>query len=219
MPKPTITSVTPLSEQDVPPVILEFENATPSEEEDHAVTYKTDPKTKIRTMTVEYKGETNTTYSGTIGDGYPTDLMSTWIGIYNKRTNTVRFVEAEQCRLKSSHYYEKEQQGTTRAIDTRSLLYKSFGSKSAARAIDRKEKTAYNEDIIKTQINDSLMDASAMDDSQVGEEISDIAPPCNKDASKVKDAYTLEDILPKEILHALESNALSLIEIKPIHLP
>lgn len=200
------------------PVVIEFENATPTEEE-HSVTFKTDPQTKETELTVEYGGKLNTEYRGTVGASYPTDLMNSYLAFRNKTTNEVRFVKVDRCRLKSSHHYRQEHAPETMAIDARSILLKNFGSKAAARAMDRHEKTAYNSDIIRNKMDESL---SVFNDSAVvktDESSDDIRPPYNKEATNVKDAYRLADMWPLEVLHALEAPALGLIECKTTKLP
>lgn len=219
MPRPIVTSVTNLSDPESPkPVIVEFENATP-QEEDVDISSITDPKTKARTLTLAYHGDHDTTYSGVVGVGYPTDLTRTYLAIHNKTNNTIRFVEVEQCRLKSTHHEKQEHEPETRAIDTRSLLYKNFGSKSAARAIDRKEKTAYKSDMVKERMDQSLSVAKNVAEQQPIDEFSDVAPPYNKDTTKVSEAYSLELVLPEDVLQALIGPALTLIETKITNLP
>lgn len=217
MPKCVIDSVTTLKDTDTPPIVVEFENAVPSETKSTIEVTK-DPKTKSKQLTITYNE--NKTYKGCIGEGYPTDLMQTYLAIRDKTTNKMRFVEVEQCRVKSSHHDKAEQEPESRAIDARSLLLKNFGSKSAARAMDRREKTAYNSDIARQRIDESIN--ASFNDSQILNETTtelDIAPPSNKDAAKVSEAYTLSVVIPREVLHALETPALTLIEMKAIHLP
>lgn len=197
---------------------MNFQNATPLEE-DNEVRYVVDEQKKPG-LFLQYNGKLDTKYYGRIGENYPTDLVSTYLAIRNRETNKIRFVEVEQCSVLSEHYVTPQQQSDTLPIDVRSLLYKNFGSKSAARAMDKKEKTQFNVDILKDKLDTSVLDVDdsvLMDESVAVDE--EIRPVQNKDATKVEDLYKVEEIIPKKILANLEKPALALLETKPIHLP
>lgn len=239
MPKCEIESVELLSKKNANPVIgktpsshvfhvnsspfslfsVNFQNATPLEE-DNEVRYVVD-KDKKPGLLLQYNGNLNTKYYGLIGDKNPSDLVSTYLAIRNKETNKVRIVEVERCSVLSEHYVEPQQESDTRAIDVRSLLYKNFGSKSAARAMDKKEKTEFNVDILKDKLDTSVFDVDEsvlMDESTVAGD-DEIRPVRNKEATKVEDLYKVDEIIPKKILANLEKPASTLLETKPIHLP
>lgn len=199
--------------------LVNFQNATPLEE-DNEVRYVVD-KDKNPGLFLQYEGNLDTKYYGRIGENSPSDLVSTFLAIRNRETNKIRFVEVEQCSVLSEHYVVPQHQSDTRAIDVRSLLYKNFGSKSAARAMDKKEKTEFNVDILKDKLDTSVLDVdeSILVDESTMNIDDQIRPVQNKEATKVEDLYKVEEIIPKKIMSNLEKPALTLLETKPIHLP
>lgn len=198
---------------------MNFQNATPLER-DNEVRYVVD-KDKKEGLLLQYNGKLDTKYYGRIGESYPNDLVSTYLANRNRETNKIRFVEVEQCSVLSEHYFTPQPDTSdSRPIDVRSLLYKNFGSKSAARAMDKKEKTEFNVDILKDTLDTSVLD---VDESVLVEESAtvdeEIRPVQNKDATKVEDLYKIDEIIPAKILANLEKPALALLETKPIHFP
>lgn len=169
---------------------------------------------------IDYKGNVNTSYYGRIGDGYPTDLVDTYLAIRNPETNKIRFVEVEQVSLLSQHYIKNPHESDTRHIDAKTLLYKNFGSKSAVRAMDKKEKTEFNPDIMKSKLDETVEE---IDESGLNEDISqedeDVCPRKNKEAKKLEEVYDIDEIIPPEIMTHLEDPAYKLLETKPLHLP
>ncbi|XP_063704541.1 uncharacterized protein LOC134833962 [Culicoides brevitarsis] len=218
MTKYEVESVDLLSKERANPVIVNFQNATPLQD-DHEVQYVVD-KDKNPGLFLQYEGKVDTSYYGRIGENYPKDLVNTFIAIRNRDTNKIRFVEVEQCSVMSEHHVMPTVLSDTQPIDVRSLLYKNFGSKSAARAMDKKEKTEFNVDVLKDKLDTSVLDVDdsvLLDESTLVDE--DIRPPQNKDATKIADVYKVEEIIPKKILANLEKPALTLFETKPLHMP
>lgn len=125
----------------------------------------------------------NNVYDGYVGQGFPTDLVKTYIGIRKKDTNEVRqfqinrfpmfftqiprcfqikLVEVNECNMLSYHYNAvakrdgKVHTGLT-SDSARRLLFKDFGGKKALQVFERKEKMKVNVDVVKEQLDKTLL--------------------------------------------------------------
>lgn len=169
-----IEKVTTRSKSSTNPTIVTFQSGTPLEL-DNEVRFATEKDNQDKTILLAaYRGNVNTIYRGEVNEGEVSNLVGTYLAIRNKVTNKVRLIEVDNCLVKSSHHYEKPDVAPGLEIDARSLLYKSFGSKSALRAMERKEKTAYNSDFVEKNINDTIGSVPDMDESKLEEETNEV---------------------------------------------
>lgn len=79
----------------------------------------------------------------------------------------LKLVEVEECSLLSYHYNNCGQktldtsaaQSSMSTESARRLLFKEFGGKKAMKVLDRKEKMKVNVDVVKDQLDKTLMGA------------------------------------------------------------
>lgn len=129
----------------------------------------------------------NNVYDGYIGKGFPSDLKRTFIAIRKKNSEEVgiayfakwfqffsivwfifhqiKLVETVECSLMSYHYNNCGKQKVETTNDptnmstesARRLLFKEFGGKKAMKVLDRKEKMKINVDVVKDQLDKTLL--------------------------------------------------------------
>lgn len=125
-------------------------------------------------------------YDGVLKKGYPTNKKRTLIAIRKKNsdqvdewfdlpqlliniliflTDQVKLVEANECSLISYHYIDrsKEEVNSTdiksniSSESARRILFRDFGGKKSMKVLDRKEKMKVNVDIVKEQLDKTLL--------------------------------------------------------------
>lgn len=162
-------------------------------------------------------------YKGVIGEGYPTDLVNTFIAIKNKTTNKIRLVQVEECSLLNEIYLNKTTAEDQKKIaDPMKSLLKDFGSKKSVTRFDRKEKMKVNLDIAKEQLATTINEIN--DPSDIHEDnfdklkikgeltLNSITPPINKEAKSIDKLYTLNQIISQDMLYALEKVTIKLLK-------
>lgn len=104
-------------------------------------------------------------YDGYIGQDFPTDLKRTFVAIRKKDSDEVTLVEVNECNLLSYHYNncaKNKTQNTTEfssmsTESARRILFKDFGGKKAMKVLERKEKMKVNVDVVKDQLDKTLL--------------------------------------------------------------
>lgn len=79
----------------------------------------------------------------------------------------LKLVEVEECSLLSYHYNNcgkkkidtPSEQSSMSTESARRILFKEFGGKKAMKVLDRKEKMKVNVDVVKDQLDKTLMGA------------------------------------------------------------
>lgn len=77
----------------------------------------------------------------------------------------LKLVEVEECNLMSYHYNNcgkkktetSSNQSSMSSESAKRLLYKEFGGKKALKVLDRKEKMKINVDVVKDQLDKTLL--------------------------------------------------------------
>lgn len=181
MPKEcTISKVITRSKSNFNPTIVDFQSGAPTEDDNEVrfAVKKTDKNKRV--LLAAYRGDVNTIYRGNLNDSKSNELVGTYLAIRNKITNKVKLVEVDQCLVKSYHHFEKPEEVPGLEIDARSLLLKRFGSKSAARSMEKYEKTKYNPDIVDPKLNETVGTVTKIDDKNLEDEVNEIVASTKK---------------------------------------
>lgn len=133
----------------------------------------------------------------------------------------------------SQHYGESANYGSG-SNRTKNQAYKlllsNFGGKRAASLLERKERMKINVDIVKDQLDKTVVDASGKIDvdtkdnfdlSQAEREqhLESMVPPMNKEAKRLNEVYRLTDLIPESLLNRLDSEAMQLLQTKIEEIP
>ncbi|XP_071557903.1 DNA-directed RNA polymerase I subunit RPA49 [Temnothorax nylanderi] len=141
----------------------------------------------------------------------------TMLVLHNKRTGKVRLFEAERWQV--TPVLEKPGVGDSKdnAEENTIILNKQFGSKKVKRRTEQFEKLKVNVDSIKEQLEKTVSNVE-IDRLDLSTELqaedciaSAILPPCNRNASNVKDVYNVYDIIPKSKLETLYEHAMEVL--------
>lgn len=175
----------------------------------------------------------------------------------------IKLVEVSECNLSSYQYGtcarkepEKPTDISSMSIESaRRILFKDFGGKKAMKVLDRKEKMKINVDVVKDQLDKTLLgmsirlikhflkslhshrqstycfiielNQSAVEKVDEFDEVKleqdqileDMVPKMNKDATKLVDVYSLTELIGKEILDSLNTEAITVLKTNPDDLP
>lgn len=104
-------------------------------------------------------------YDGYIGVDAPADLRRRFIAVRKKGADQVTLVEVNECSLLSYHYNncalkKTQSAGEFSSMSTESarrILFKDFGGKKAMKVLERKEKMKVNVDVVKDQLDKTLL--------------------------------------------------------------
>lgn len=115
-------------------------------------------------------------YDGYVGLDAAADLRRRFIAVRKKGADQVTLVEVNECSLLSYHYNncalkKTQSTGEFSSMSTESarrILFKDFGGKKAMKVLERKEKMKVNVDVVKDQLDKTLL-GKAMDAFSKGE--------------------------------------------------
>lgn len=142
--------------------------------------------------------------------GYKPDtqqqLTQTMLVLHNKRTGKIRLVQAERWSVSPVLHKPLTDNNKNTEDDKIALLNKEFGSKKVKRKTEQFERMKININAVKEDLEKTVsnIEISKTDlETLIPEDDNINLPPCNRDASHVKDVYDINDIVPEEKLKTL----------------
>ncbi|XP_063973151.1 uncharacterized protein LOC135160492 [Diachasmimorpha longicaudata] len=136
------------------------------------------------------------------------ELTYTMLAIHNKKTGKVRLVQAERWQVAPVLDREPERNND---LDGNRLmmLNRTFGSKKVKRRTEQYEKMKVNIEAAQEQLEETIANVEINRDDltiQIDEQSAHL-PPCNREAALVEHVYNLHDLIPKDVLKTLQSQA------------
>lgn len=146
------------------------------------------------------------------------ELTRTMLVLHNRKTGKVRLVQAERWQVNAVLEKPSIPNDGETPHDKIAMLNKQFGSKKMKRRTEQYERMKVNIDSVKEQLEQTVsnVDIDRLDLSTPLPEAEYITntllPPCNRDATNVKDVYNVYDIVPESKLDTLKEVALEILE-------
>ncbi|XP_031637778.1 uncharacterized protein LOC116350183 isoform X3 [Contarinia nasturtii] len=178
-------------------------------------------------------------YDGYIDHSSLTKLNKTFLAIRKKKSEKVKLVEVSESSMMSYIYkccFQQESklsnvQSDMHTENARRILFKEFGGKKAIQVLDRKEKMKINVDVVKEQLDKTLLELDINQSTkehkdefdEVKEQqdnvLEEMLPKVNKDAIKLTDVYCLENLIQLDILDSLKADAINLLKASHDDIP
>lgn len=215
------------------PVLLNFQNAEMgyksnaqtqcfrAEDVDRAKRDSDDPVAKHSRMAVVISGQQ--AYRGYLGEGLPTDLMSTYVAIRNKKTGKMRLIQLEECNMLNACYDDNKNKFQEQ--ESSLTVMRKFGGKTAIRALERIERSGSNIDVMNDTIQQTVR---TYDDEQFNEDnvfskaklegeliLASMKPSKNPKAKTPVEQYLFEDMLMESTLKSLRTAGFGLMKKDP----
>ncbi|KAL3275820.1 hypothetical protein HHI36_020564 [Cryptolaemus montrouzieri] len=155
-------------------------------------------------------------YLGEIGS--EEDLQYNFLVIRNHKSNKVRLVNLDHVSLKPciNRVNGLADSSITNEKITTSELNKQFGSKRTKRNTEQKERLKLDIENVKEQLEQTVsaikMDESFLNSAKPVESEITYKPPINRDASTIERVYELENLIPENVLQALQVEVDSIVE-------
>lgn len=141
------------------------------------------------------------------------DLMRTMLVLHNKKTGTVRLVQAERWQVTPVLEKPVISESDVTTDQKISILNKQFGSKRVKRRTEQLEKMRVNVESVKEQLEQTVLNVE-IDRTDLSVQLPDndyitntALPECNREANNVKDVYNIYDIIPQAKLETLYDKA------------
>lgn len=199
----------------IQPIIVNFQNGKLKDEEDKEIScglFRDQKEDK----TVLALSNGQIVYKGYRPD-FEKDSTRTMLVLHNKRTGKVRLFEAERWQVTPVLEKPVIEENKSKMEEKIVILNKEFGSKKVKRRTEQFERMKVDVDSVKGQLEKTVsnVEIDRLDLSiqlQTDDSISNIIlPPCNREASNVKDVYNVYDIIPRSKLEMLYEHAMEVL--------
>ncbi|EZA53906.1 hypothetical protein DMN91_009942 [Ooceraea biroi] len=145
------------------------------------------------------------------------ESVRTMLVLHNKKTGKVRLIEAERWQVTPVLDKPVIEDSRHNVDEKIVMLNKQFGSKKVKRRTEQFEKMKVDVDAVKDQLEKAVLnveiDKMDLSNQLPANESAEAAllPPCNRDATNVKDVYNVYDIIPRSKLETLYEHAMEVL--------
>lgn len=205
---------------------MSFQNALPSRPEEFVVNVAAQGGKGAKGAPLLIASAADQIYSGLVEQN---PLVDNYLVIRNKRTNKMRLVPYNACSVLNERYTSVPLTLPAAAQEDRMLMRHSiakYGGKNAMRAQDRIARMSVNIDVIKDQLDHSIiMSKDQMKlEHQEEERLLDgqdegVEPQKNYNAKTVQEVYNIREILTPRLVDELEEVSTQVLDTKPENLP
>jgi len=147
------------------------------------------------------------------------------LGVYDKRTNKVRLVDAAVFQLRPStedsdeeddgDESEQKNEDDLTYVQKHARLTEEFGTAKGKRMVEARMRNRVKSQALESVIASAMKDSAPVTAEQSGSECPAGIPPHNKDATQPEDVYILDDIIPPAHMVALMGPSLIFVNATP----